>query len=182
MKVLLGVTGSVAAKLTPALINYLKTDHEVRVVATEPSLYFWDPLGVGASVHRDKDEYPAECYVPHSEILHIELRNWADVLLIAPLSADTLAKMANGLADNLLTCVVRAWDRQKPLLVAPAMNTHMFEHPATDEHLATLNRWYPRFKVIPPVEKRLACGDTGIGAMADLVIITFEVQKLMQRS
>ncbi|KAG2440398.1 hypothetical protein HYH02_010286 [Chlamydomonas schloesseri] len=73
-------------------------------------------------------------------VLHIELRRWADVLVVAPLSANSLAKMANGMADNLLTCVVRAWDFAKPLLVAPAMNTAMWASPFTARHLDTLTQ------------------------------------------
>ena len=180
MKVLLGVTGSVAAKLTPDLYKQLsEAGHQVKIVATEPSLFFWNQRrkGLHDVVYRDKDEYPKKKYVRNSKILHIELRNWADILVIAPLSANTLAKMANGFADNLLTSVVRAWDRQKPMLVAPAMNTHMLEHPATGEHLATLARWYPNLTVIPTVEKRLACGDIGLGAMASIETILREVAK-----
>lgn len=59
-------------------------------------------------------------------VLHIELRRWADVLVLAPLSANTMAKVAHGLCDNLLTSVVRAWDYAKPMIVAPAMNTYMW--------------------------------------------------------
>ncbi|KXZ53881.1 hypothetical protein GPECTOR_6g799 [Gonium pectorale] len=107
-------------------------------------------------------------------VLHIELRRWADVLLVAPLSANSLAKMAGGMADNLLTCVVRAWDFRKPLLLAPAMNTAMWASPFTARHLETLQQVGAAaggapgggVRVIPPVSKRLACGDEGTGAMA----------------
>ncbi|RYY36761.1 hypothetical protein EON62_01540 [archaeon] len=87
-------------------------------------------------------------------------------MVIAPLSANTLAKVAAGLCDNLLTCVLRAWDFDggKPILVAPAMNTHMWTHPFTAKHLAVLQEL--GMHVIPPIAKRLACGDVGHGAMA----------------
>jgi len=169
MNVLLGVTGSVAAILTPQLVkNLLSHSLEVQIVATESSLHFWDVGDV--VVFRDKDEWPASGYKRDDKVLHIELRKWADLLLVAPLSANTLAKMATGQADNLLTNVVRAWDRDKTIIVAPAMNTYMWYHPATDEHLGKLRRWipYPRFQVINPVIKTLACGDEGIGAMAPI--------------
>ena len=68
-------------------------------------------------------------------VAHIELRRWADALVIAPLSANTLAKAAAGMADGLLTCVLRAWDWNKPALLAPAMNTAMWESPLTEAHL-----------------------------------------------
>ena len=71
-------------------------------------------------------------------VLHIELRKWAELMVIAPLSANSLAKLAGGLCDNLLTCTARAWDTKKPLLFCPAMNTLMYEHPLTAIHIASL--------------------------------------------
>jgi phosphopantothenoylcysteine decarboxylase len=85
-------------------------------------------------------------------------------VLFLPGAANTLAKVANGLCDNLLTCVVRAWDWSKPLLLAPAMNTLMWDSPFTEQHLAACRRLGAM--VVPPVAKRLACGDVGAGAMA----------------
>ena len=141
MKILLGITGSVAATLTPQLVTALRaTGHNVQVVATKSSLYFFDPTALGVRVWRDADEWPGKRYVRDQEIPHIELRKWADVLVIAPLSANTLARIAHGQCDNLLTSVTRAWDRTKPIILAPAMNTMMWEHPATSEHLAVLHR------------------------------------------
>lgn len=70
--------------------------------------------------------------------IRLDLRKWADAFIIAPLDANTLAKIANGLADNLLTCVARAWDFNKPFYFAPAMNTCMWEHPLTNEHVKKL--------------------------------------------
>lgn len=169
MNILLGVTGSVASILVPRLVTVLGLHGNVQVAATVHSLYFWKPEDVGARVWTDADEWRADCYERGQPVLHIELRKWADVLVIAPLSADTLAKLAQGRADNLLTCVARAWDLGKPIVVAPAMNTRMWEHPATAEHLATLKRWYgERFFLVPPIAKRLACGDEGVGAMAEI--------------
>ena len=86
------------------------------------------------------------------------------MFVVAPLSANTLAKMANGMCDNLLTCVVRAWDFSKPLLVAPAMNTYMWDSPFTTRHLEQLEAL--GVTVVDPVSKKLACGDVGNGAMA----------------
>ena len=71
-------------------------------------------------------------------VVHIKLRDWADLLLLAPLDANTLAKLAQGLCDNLLTCVIRAWDLKKPLIFCPAMNTHMYSHPFTQQHITIL--------------------------------------------
>jgi phosphopantothenoylcysteine decarboxylase len=107
-----------------------------------------------------------------------QLRKWADVMLIAPLSANTLAKVSHGLCDNLLTCIVRAWDFSKPLLVAPAMNTHMWSHPFTAPQLDILQRL--GVVVIPPISKRLACGDVGVGAMAAVESIVDAVKEAAQ--
>ena len=85
-------------------------------------------------------------------MLHVDLREWADLLLIAPLGANTLAKLANGLCDDLLSCTARAWDLDKPVVVAPAMNTAMWSHPMTAHHLAALRGVYDA-AVVAPVSK-----------------------------
>jgi phosphopantothenoylcysteine decarboxylase len=110
-------------------------------------------------------------------VLHIELRKWADIFLIAPLSANTLAKIANGLCDNLLTSIARAWEFNneseseticplKPIIIAPAMNTAMWKHPLTKSHLKSLS--FLGYTIIPPTQKILACGDLGDGALASV--------------
>ena len=193
MKILLGVTGSVAATLTEKLVKALRAaGHEVQIVFTVPAWYFvgmgrmgligrigrkitrWSrrqPMEVfGVPAWTDFEEWPGTRYRKNQEIPHIALRDWADAIVIAPLSANTLAKAANGICDNLLTCVLRAWDRKKPVVIAPAMNTKMWEHPATAEHIAKMKGWYD-LRLVPPVERKLACGDTGVGAMADIAEI-----------
>ena len=116
-------------------------------------------------VYRDADEWSA-WQGRGDPVLHIELRKWADLLVIAPLSANSLAKLANGMCDNLLTCVARAWDFTKRApIVAPAMNTMMWSHPVTDPQLKIIQSW--GYTVIPPISKTLMCKDTGIGAMAE---------------
>src|SRR5262245_46008942 len=149
--ILLGVTGSVAALKTPLLFATLRgAGHAVRIVATNAATYFFDPAGIEphggsrnpALVTLDQDEWPGagggKTWQRDEPVLHIELRRWADLLLIAPLDANTLAKLANGLADNCLTCVWRAWDLARPILLAPAMNTLMWTHPQTALHLRRL--------------------------------------------
>lgn len=193
MRILLGLTGSVAAVKAPELAATLTAaGHEVRVVATEPSLAFFDPstLSEGVDLYRDADEWPSDRRFTVGEpVLHIELRKWAESLLIAPLDANTMAKLALGLSDNLLTCVYRAWDFSKPVFLAPAMNTYMWENPATRRHLRqllidhhgplceaddteelirTINLGCPNLQIIGPVSKTLACGDEGMGGMASV--------------
>jgi phosphopantothenoylcysteine decarboxylase len=238
-KVLLGVTGSVAAIRTPELYGALRqSGHQVKVVATEAALYFFDPAALKdekvsgrvvsgewsepssphghdspltthhslltSSFFRDEDEWPERLsgrrWQRDDPVLHIELRRWADLLLIAPLDANTLAKLAVGLSDNCLTCVWRAWDPARPVILAPAMNTLMWEHPLTAQHfrqlaalvsgrdvpsqidLESLLNWInencPKLHVVPPQSKRLACGDIGMGALADLDEILSAVKRI----
>ncbi|GIW86838.1 MAG: phosphopantothenoylcysteine decarboxylase [Isosphaeraceae bacterium] len=204
-RALLGVTGSVAAIRTSDLVTALsQAGHEVQVVATEPSLYFFDPTTLNVPVHRDADEWPASRYHRGDPVLHIVLRDWADLLILAPLDAQTLARLALGLSDNLLACVIRAWDYQKPLILAPAMNTRMWESPVTLRHLRTIfedraghpwqadwsletaaqrfAEYLPRIVLIPPQAKQLACGDFGIGAMAEVATIAEAVRAWNQLS
>jgi phosphopantothenoylcysteine decarboxylase len=182
--ILLGVTGSVAAIRTPLLYEELRrAGHQVKVVATGSALYFFDPVALDPSrlvrnpavVVLDEDEWPGRSEGRHWQredpVLHIELRRWADVFAIAPLDANTLAKLANGLCDNCLTCVWRAWDPTQPVVLAPAMNTLMWEHPLTERQLRTLQADYPRLRIVAPQTKRLACGDVGVGAMAEVAEI-----------
>jgi phosphopantothenoylcysteine decarboxylase len=174
--VLLGVTGSVAAIYTPHLYDDLRqAGHEVKIVATRSAYYFFDPATIEPIdgqrnknvVILDEDEWPGERYQRGDPVLHIELRRWADVLLIAPCDANTLAKLALGLTDNCLTCVYRAWDRTRPVILAPAMNTLMWEHPVTARHLEQLTAdLRDSLRVVMPVSKKLACDDVGLGAMA----------------
>ncbi|MCS7167207.1 MAG: flavoprotein [Gemmatales bacterium] len=212
-KIILGVTGSVAAIRTPVLFETLtQRGHEVRVVVTESAEYFWDASVLpGGSILRDADEWPrrrlGQVYQRDDPILHIELRRWADLLLVAPLDAHTLAKFALGLCDNLLTCIYRAWHRERPIVLAPAMNTAMWEHPATLRHLSQLladhavspwndawtavteatalchhiNQACPKLRVLAPVVKRLACGDEGLGAMVEVSTIVSAVEAALDK-
>jgi phosphopantothenoylcysteine decarboxylase len=215
--ILLGVTGSVAAIRTPALYQRLRqSGHHVKMVATQAALYFFDPLEIAAFDGRrnadvvilDADEWPGRSegrrWQRDDPVLHIELRRWADLLLIAPLDANTLAKLAHGLCDNCLTCVWRAWDTERPIVLAPAMNTLMWEHPLTaqqllqvalcslegqtvpdrptdgsnEEIIGWINRTCPQLRIVPPQSKRLACGDVGVGGLAELDDIIAAVQGL----
>ena len=204
-KIVLGATGSVAAIRTPQLFaNLIAMGHEVRVIATEPALHFFKPdeLGPpapgGGPVYRDADEWPSGGWRRDDQVLHIEFRRWADLLVLAPLDANTLGKVALGLCDNFLTCLVRAWDFRKFVVLCPAMNTTMWESPATRRHLnllledrgdgrhdlrAPLDRAAEQFAIhapgillVPPQSKRLACGDVGVGAMAEVVDIAEAVR------
>lgn len=177
--ILLGVTGSVAAKLTPKLVMSLQALGKVQVVATKPARYFWEGAATGARLWTDADEWPGELYRRDQEIPHIALGDWADVMVIAPLTANTLTKLALGFADDLLTSAYYAWPADKPVVVAPAMNTRMWLNPLTRTHLDSLRERSVRHRVVLPVSKHLACGTTGIGAMADLEVIAQAVRETL---
>ena len=169
-KVLVGCTGSVASVKVPALVEELKKESlDVKVVATDASLHFFSADSVSVPVYTDREEWNAWKTLS-DPVLHIELRRWADLMLIAPLDANTLAKIANGICDNLLTCTVRAWDRKRPLIFCPAMNTHMWEHPFTAKQIGILLEDLGYIQV-SPVTKKLACGDYGNGGLAQVKTI-----------
>ncbi|XP_060709622.1 phosphopantothenoylcysteine decarboxylase isoform X3 [Hemiscyllium ocellatum] len=113
-------------------------------------------------------------------VLHIDLRRWADLMVIAPLDANTLGKIATGICDNLLTCIVRAWDLKKPLLFCPAMNTVMWEHPITATQVQTLKSF--GYIEVPCIVKTLVCGDKGYGAMAEISTIVEKVKECLEQS
>ena len=134
-------------------------------MATDRALHFVQDVKPSYKIWTDDNEWAWRR--GDNLILHIDMRKWADVLLLAPLSANTLAKAANGLSDNLVTSVIRAWDwKNKKVFFAPAMNTYMWDNIITQTHLGTLTSWGA--VLIPPISKTLACGDTGVGAMADI--------------
>jgi len=178
MKVLLGITGSVATIKAPELVAALVADgHEVQVVATPHARNFTQVNQLGVKAWEDDDEWPA-MWQRGDPVPHIDLADWADVLVIAPLSANLLADLALGRCDSMLTCIVRAWQRERPIVIAPAMNTRMWEHPATARHLAQLHADQPRLQVVDPVEKTLACGTYGMGGMADPASIAAVVRSV----
>uniref|UniRef100_A0A914CW95 Flavoprotein domain-containing protein n=1 Tax=Acrobeloides nanus TaxID=290746 RepID=A0A914CW95_9BILA len=171
---LIGVTGSVATIKLQELIAEIHKQSPpdkivIKVVTTPNAMNFFNPIDLDEDVFDDRDEW-SMWQSRGDPVLHIELRKWADTLLIAPLDANSLAKIAHGLCDNLLTSLVRAWDFNKPLYFAPAMNTAMWENPLTYQHMKTLKELL-QFREIPPIEKELMCGDKGYGAMATVQMI-----------
>ncbi|XP_029951991.1 phosphopantothenoylcysteine decarboxylase [Salarias fasciatus] len=178
--VLVGVTGSVAALKLPLLVSQLLQlpGVDVRVVTTEHAKHFYNPAEISVKIYSDKDEW--ELWTQRSDpVLHIELRRWADLFVIAPLDANTLGKIASGICDNLLTCVVRAWDTSRPLLFCPAMNTAMWLHPITAQQVSRLKEF--GYVEIPCIAKKLVCGDEGKGAMAEVSTIVGVVEQYLQK-
>jgi len=180
--ILLITTGSVASIKAPLIVKELLKyrNVKVQVASTKPSLAFFSKSEIedneGVYVWIDEDEWNSWSR-RGDPILHIELRRWADVILIAPCSANTLSKLASGACDNLVTSVLRASAPTIPVYVFPAMNTLMYQHPLTERHLSTVTDIL-KYTVVGPIGKGLACGDVGVGAMTEWSEI---VQMVVQR-
>ena len=179
--VLLGVTGGIAAYKSAELVRALQADgHAVQAVLTQAATKFITPLTIasltGSRVITDlfDDSSPDETL--HSAIAHIDVAQRADVLLVAPATAATLAKFALGLADDFLSTAHLAF--RGPLVLAPAMNTNMWEHPATRENLATLRSRGAR--IVEPGAGELACGTVGAGRLAELDEIVNAVRSALR--
>lgn len=162
-KIVLGVTGGIAVYKAVDLVSRLrKAGCEVRVVMTEHAQKFVTPLtfkeisgnAVATSMWNANQEFNVE---------HIALANWADVFLVAPATANILAKMACGIADDLLSTTLLA--AQAPIVVCPAMNTGMYQNPATQENIAKLQE--RGVTVMPPAVGHLACGTSGPGRLPE---------------
>lgn len=170
--VLIGVSGGVAAyKSCEVLRGLQKAGVRVKVVMTEHATHFVDPLTFRALTNE-----PVAIGLfddPQDPIHHISLAQEADVFLLAPCTANVMAKAAHGIADDLLSTTILA--TTAPVMVAPAMNVHMYENPATQENMATLK--LRGFTFIEADEGYLACGDVGKGRMADPDIIVAAVLK-----
>ena len=175
-RILWGITGSVAAIRAADLAAQLLQLGEVKAVVTEPGKHFLDELPPAISIFDDRQEW-SQWSALGDPVLHIELRKWADLFLIAPLTANSMAKLATGICDNLLSSVGRAWDFAKPMVVAPAMNTKMWEHPVTASQRQLLESWGA--VTVEPVVKELACADVGIGALAPPETIAAKVRELL---
>ncbi len=162
-RVLIGVTGGIAASKVPELVRVLRrAGHPVRCVATPEAVSLVTPLVLqtltGEPVRTALLD-PAQ----EGAIDHISLADWADLYVVAPATANTLAKLAHGLADDLVSAVGLA--TRAPLLLAPAMNVNMWRHPATQQNVELLRERGARFA--GPEAGELACGWEGEGRMAE---------------
>ncbi len=163
--VLIGVSGGIAAyKVCEVVSSLAKREIEVRVILTRSAAEFVTPLTF-ATLSRHPAYTDADFWQPtHGRPLHIELAEWADIFLLAPVTANTLAKLAYGFADNLLTNTVLA--SNCPILFAPAMNTTMWQQRTVQENWHKLLQ-DPRYTAIAPTEGILACDAVGTGRMAE---------------
>lgn len=161
--IILGVCGGIAAYKSCDIASMLRrSGADVHAVMTENAKQFITPLSL-QTITRN----PAHCeqFGPNGEWKpeHIELAQRADLILIAPATADMIAKLANGICDELLTTMVLA--SHAKVMIAPAMNPRMLQHPATQRNLEIIQNRY-RYEVIPPEFGEVACGDVGVGKMA----------------
>lgn len=167
-KIILAVSASIAAYKTPELVRLLiKAGAEVQVLMTPAAADFVTPLSL-ATVSKKEVFASVSNHAQWNN--HVHLGRWADVLLVAPCSANTLAKMAHGLCDNMVQAVYLS--ATCPVLIAPAMDDDMWHHPATQANLSALQSYGN--KVIAPEHGELASGIVGMGRMADPVnIVTY---------
>ena len=165
--IVVGISGGIAAYKIPELIRLLvKAGAEVKVTTTPNALQFVTELTLqtlsGSSVYSD-----VFASINAHATEHISLPEWADAMIVAPATANVLAKMANGIADDALTTTICSCVARKPMLVVPAMNDKMWENPATQQAITTIRSW-EHITVLEPAEGPLACGTCGKGRMPEV--------------
>ena len=175
MKILIGITGSIAAIKTLDLIHKLvQTGNECRVIITQDGLNFVTPMSIasmGADVYTDKDNFGYR----YSEIMeHINLAKWAEYIIVVPTSANSIAKLAHGLSDNLLTATVLASNAKK--ILVPAMNQQMWKSLATQYNVKKLLEY--NFLIWGPVAGLQACGDIEVGRMMGVEEVIANIDSL----
>lgn len=173
--ILLAVSGSISAYKSADLANELtKSGYDVHVLMTKAATDFITPLTLQVlsknPVHLDvmKEDDP-------KSVNHIELAKKADLFVLAPASANTLAKLAHGMADNIVTATALALPAETPKLIAPAMNTKMYDNPLTQRNISILKE--VGYQEIEPRSSLLACGDVGRGALAEQDVILERIIK-----
>ena len=176
--ILVGISGGIAAYKIPELIRSLvKAGAEVRVTTSRNALQFVTETTLqtlsGSRVYSDVfaaiNEHATE---------HISLPEWCDAMIVAPATANVIAKMAAGIADDALTTTICSCAARKPILVAPAMNDKMWENPATQHAIETIRGWQ-QVRVIEPAEGPLACGTSGKGRMPEVELLQEGIEYLL---
>ena len=174
--IVLGITGSIAAYKAAEIANQLAKDGKsVHVIMTQAATKFIAPLTL-KTFTKNKVYIDMFEEIAYEDVRHISLAQRADVFVIAPASANIIGKIANGIADDMLSTVVMAtW---APVLICPAMNTAMYENSIVQgnvEKLVSLG-----YHFVQPRESLLACGDVGRGAMAEVDVIVQEINRLLE--
>lgn len=169
MKHLLLMTGSIAcAKATSLISEWVKRGDEVKVVCTPAALNF---VGVATLEGLSQQQVMTSTYEDGAMMDHIHVSRWADQITVCPATANVINKLAAGIADDVVTTVLiaaysHAQQLHKPIVVVPAMNTMMWQYPATQQAIKTLSGW--GFHVMPPQAGDLACGEQGAGRMPEV--------------
>jgi phosphopantothenoylcysteine decarboxylase/phosphopantothenate--cysteine ligase len=177
-KILLGITGSIAAYKSPLLVRELiKMGAEVKVVITPSAQHFVTPITLASVSKNNVVSDMFDLSGQNEGAWHIHLAHWCDLAIIAPCSATTLGKFANGIADNALIAVFMAIPKNIPIVIAPAMDTTMFEFPATQNNIQTLQSF--GFSILPPDSGELASGLTGPGRLPDVNVITNHIAQVL---
>ena len=175
MNIVLGVTGSISAYKAADITSKLsKAGHDVHIILTDGGSKFITPLALQTL---SKNKIHTEFFEEGNpkEVKHITLAENADILVIAPASANIIGKIAGGIADDLLSATVMAAATTTPVYLAPAMNTNMYENPIVQANIEKLTAL--GYKFIEPKESLLACGVTGKGALADVDVIVDIIEK-----
>lgn len=178
-KIIIGVSGGVAIYKICALIRlFLKNQAQVRVVMTENAAKLISPLMFQTLTHFPVYSSMFEPVSPNG-LDHINLGEWADIFILAPATANTIAKVVNGIADNLLTSVILALPETTPLVVVPAMNDNMWKNVFTQENMKKLEK-RKDCHVIKPVKGTLASGKVGTGKMVEIEQIFEDTKKYIK--
>ncbi len=175
--ILLGITGGIAAYKICDLINLIRKEGaNVKTIMTEAAQKFITTLTIqtltGNPVYTDMFDT-----ITKTDIEHIALANWSNIILIAPASANTISKITIGLADNLLTTVVMATAKDTPIIIAPAMNTNMWRNQIIQNNIKKLKQLSKKYIFVEPKVGRLACGDVGEGPLAEVEDLISAIKK-----
>ena len=177
-KILVGISGGIAVYKIASLVNYfIKYGADVKVIMTRSATEFVAPL-----TFQSLTNHPV--YVDMFKIIdpeqveHISLAKWSDIFILAPATANTIGKIANGVADNLLTTIIMALPQKTKVIIAPAMNVEMWKNPIVQKNVSSLKSISNKYYFIEPVSGVLACRDEGVGKIADLESIVNYVSEI----
>jgi len=166
-KVLIGVTAGIAIYKACSLIRmFIKNGAEVKVVMTDSATKFISPI-VFQSLSGNPVYVKMFKPVKKNTVDHINLADWCDIFVLAPASANTIGKIANGIADNLLTTTIMAMPKERPIIIAPAMNTNMWENEFVKKNMEVIKK-INNYYIIEPEVGLLAEGHKGKGVLADI--------------
>ncbi|MCM8762042.1 MAG: phosphopantothenoylcysteine decarboxylase [Candidatus Omnitrophica bacterium] len=175
--IVVGVCGSIAAYKSAGIVRELKQRHwDVQVILTKEATYFITPLTL--SVLSGRPVYTEMFEIDNFKEDHISVSEFADIILVAPATANIIGKIASGICDDLLTCVIFAF--KGPVIFAPAMNENMWTNPIVEENVEKLKK--NGYYIIPPEKGFLASGKVGIGRLAEISkIISFVEEKTKEK-